>query len=372
MAKDPNPQLNETAEETWNRIESQLASSEGGEVEAEPTTPEESPPAEDALETTEPDEADSEEPEEQPEPEPPADITPEGQELLELKKLAKKHNLKVEDGKVTSHEIAGFREWKRKQKAGVEQWAAGIKQQVQQEIQQAYDQANEKLQFAERVHAAREAQDLDEFAKIAGFEDWNAAQKHKAAQIADPAHKELQELKRWQRDQQAQQAKQQQQAQAQAAEAERQKAIGEYIKGLQHQMSNSDDREIKVLSQDPTFVRAVYVIQNQHWDGSTTVAPEQAARMAAQGGPTLLDEVRAKYKVMHEAFGQKEAEAMVKEAKKAEPAEKPKAPKSAPLGAKRGVEPTAGRRPWKTAQEFDRYAAQMMRDAEQAERKNSS
>lgn len=241
----------------------------------EPETPAE---ADTTDEPTVPDNGKPEPAKEEPkkEPEKPA---PTGGEMDQLKALAGKLGLVLEDGRVTSRERAELR-IARKNAADE---LAKRQQAAIAEIQAAKQELAADAAKVEAFKTALEGSDHDEIAKVAGFESWDKMVEDRISRLADPNYQRLKKLEqeaaeRAKRDEQL--AKEAQQRQEQQAKAQ---ARANYLANLGKGMRESKDPLVAAFAADPMFVNAIFRIQEENYDGSGVPAPEQAVKMKLRG-----------------------------------------------------------------------------------------
>lgn len=249
-------------------------------------------------------------------------VSPDAKEA-EFKAWAEKQGLIFENGRVTTAERAKFREERRTHSEALKSAEAN----ALAKIDEARKTFESELTEARSIKEAKASGDANALAKAIGFEDWNKAQEHFLSHQADPNYKKLLELEEWkktteaQREQEAKQRAEQEQRQAQL------QAQQQYRQQLSGQMKGSKDPLIAAMAEDPLFVGAIFNIQSAHYDGSSTVTPEQAIKLAQQGGRSLFDEMRQLYERLGKAFGV----ASAPETPVAPPVAKKTAPKSPPV-----------------------------------------
>jgi hypothetical protein len=216
------------------------------------------------------------------------------------------YDFEPEAKRVTVAERVAFREAQKKAAARIEQQ----EQELLQNLNQAKGSFEPELAFAKQLKTAHDAGDYESVAKLLGANDWNGLQEAYIAKISDPNYKRLQllEQKEREREQQVEQQRIQQQRQAQAqAQAQ---ALQQHTANLSAQMQKSADPLVRELHDDPQFIRAVIEVQRQNWDGSATVSPEKAIKIAAQGFAAPLEKhMRGLYEKLQRAFGATPAQA---------------------------------------------------------------
>jgi len=219
-----------------------------------------------------------------------------------LEKLAKEQGLEIQDGKVTTKERAEFRLLKQEQR---NQLVKAEKEAIAR-VEAAQKELADRYKRVEAFEGAIKGRDHQGLAKALGYENWDKLQEDVIAWNADPNYQRIRELEAFkkQQEEQAEQAAQQRQQAAQ--EQARVQAETKYISDLSGVMKTSQDPLVQSMSDDPLFLRAVYRIQQENWDGRETVTPEQAVRMAASGSRvTLGEELKALHARLDKAFGKK-------------------------------------------------------------------
>jgi len=270
-----------------------------------------------------------------------AEGAPEPAEKPETKAKGPKDKKVVENEAVLPSERAKFKEWKRKQ---AERIAADERERVSK-LEEREKAADARLKKAEAVEKAYELGDYDALAKALGAEDWNKLQEDVVAKLADPNYKRLRELEKFKAEQTEREEKQKREYEQQQAQRQRQEAIGKYFVDLKKQMTSSKDPLMAAMAEEPNFAQAIYRIQQEQWDGTETVTPEQALKIPAKGATKSLDqELRDLYGKLHKVYGGsgssngKPAPAVQKAAPKA-------VGKSAPIAGSRSTEASGEKRP---------------------------
>jgi hypothetical protein len=294
-------------------------------------------------------------------------VNPKGDEHEQLRSLAKKLGLEVEEGKLLPSDVAKFRDWKRKQTQTLE---AETSKRLQ-EVVEREKTASERISKADAIAKAIESADMDGLAKLAGFEDWNKLQEHYIGQHSDPNYKKMRELERWKEEQEKQRVEQEKKQQEHQKAQQRQVETQKYLQGLSQQMSKSKDPLVAALHDEPLLMQAIYRIQGENYDGQSVPPPERAIRMAAKGaGKSLHDELHGMYLKLHRAFGKQQPAAPAPAA----PQKKP-APKSAPVPPSATTEASGpgnwGSRPRKDFLEYQRAKMQEAFEAEERERQSA-
>ncbi len=214
-----------------------------------------------------------------------------------LQELIGELGMAMEDGRVTTAERAAFRAERREARealAKLEQETIARLEARTKAAEEA-DQKNaprfDKLGAFEK---AVEEGDHEAMAKAAGFDSYDKLQEHIIALKADPAYRRLRALesqvetdRREKREREERDAKAAEEREAKAAqEAEQAKnneARSNYMRDLSKTMSQSTDPLVKAMHDDPSFVSAIFRVQQEHYDGEKTITPEQALRTAARG-----------------------------------------------------------------------------------------
>jgi hypothetical protein len=229
----------------------------------------------------------------------------ESAELAQLKELAERNGVAIEDSRVSTAERVRLREERRATIERVKQF----EQEALARIEARHAESSSTVQMVEAAKAALDAGDFQGFAKALGFESWDKLQEDQIERAADPSFHRILELEKerdsekrekLEREQMEQQrTEQQRQAQARAAEETR------YRAGLAQDMSKSRDPLIAALAHDPGVVGAIFNLQKQHYDprSGRTLTPEEAADFAAPGAPSLRKHMRQLLDRLNRAFG---------------------------------------------------------------------
>jgi hypothetical protein len=259
-----------------------------------------------------------------------------GKPSAEFLAEAERLGLAIDDkGRVANGERKKFREYKEAERAKLDQRA----REISEKLETARTDLRNDLVFANAVRAAREARDETALAKLLGFEDFDAYQQDLINHKADPNHRRLMELERQLQEKQRKEAEAEAARQRQEMTAQQRAAEDKYLANLSESMAKSEDRVVRALGGVPLFRDAIYEIQKEHWDpiAKRTVSPERALKLALKGAPPLLEEARAIYSRLHEAFGPEETEE-AEAPPAAKPAPKPVV-KGKPAGTKTGPSP---------------------------------
>lgn len=226
--------------------------------------------------------------------------------LARLRALATELEMDVDGATVTARERVEFREAKKK----LSERIMAQEREVLQRLEQAKAQFSDKLGKADRIEAAAAAGDFEGLAKLLGKKDWNALQEDVIAQISDPNYKRLKELEQYRQQQEEREAQAQQLQERQSFAQRQQQARAEHVTSLQGQMRASTDPLVAAMHDDPQFIAAVIEVQRQNWDGHSTVSPEKAIKMAAQGFQApIAQHMRGLYDRLQKVFGATPAQA---------------------------------------------------------------
>ncbi len=240
-----------------------------------------------------------------------AAATPAIDKLEQFRTLAKELDFEISDTAVTARERFELREQKRLLNQRIEQQES----EVLARLNDAKTQFSEELTFAQKIKQAKASGDYEGIAKLLGSKDWNGLQEDVIAQISDPNYKRLRELEEYRQKQEEQEALRSQEQERQTLAQQRVEARKQHEAHLTKQMAASSDPLVAAMHDDPQFIAAVIEVQRQNWDGRTTVTPEKAIKIAAQGfaGP-LEQHMRGLYTRLQKAFGTAQATAIVQAA----------------------------------------------------------
>lgn len=308
----------------WDPSQDEVSPAEPEQAKEEKPAKGKAAPKKTAAKPKEPDPK-PEEPTEQEEPKPAAakpdkkDATAEEKSETEklgglglLKKLAAEQGFVVQDGQVLTKERAEFRVLKQEQRNAL----ARAEKEATDRINEAQKNLEERFKRVEAFEGAIKGRDHQGLAKALGYESWDKLQEDVYAWNADPNYQAMKELKEWKAQQEADAEKAAQERQRAEQQTQRAQAEQKYLGDLSERMKTSQDPLVQAMAEDPLFVRAIFRVQNENWDGRETVTPEQAVRMAAQGASrTLGEEMKTLYERLEKVYGKKPE------------AEKPPAPK---------------------------------------------
>jgi hypothetical protein len=219
---------------------------------------------------------------------------PEGEagKLAELRELAAKHGYTLTDsGRVEVRERAQFREEQRSKRQAFEAERARFDQEVSTHRQQLQQQAQAVI----AAKRALDSGDFDAFAQAMGEKDWNAINSRVINQFADPNYRRMLELEQRDRLREAEVQRQREESARVQTEQQRAQERQAYMSNLSTEMGDSDDPLVAAFADDPAFVRAVFRLQEQHYDGVETISVADAVNFRPKGGRSLREEMRAVY-----------------------------------------------------------------------------
>lgn len=293
-----------------------------------------------------------------PVPEPEAPAAP-VDEIATLRQLAEKHGFEVDGRTLTIKDKAAFRKRTKEIREGLDAELQARREAFEAEI--APKRAD--IEKSEAIRKAHAVGDYEGIARALGHKDWNELQEDVIARLADPNYKRLQELERKQQERDAREAREAEDREHRATAAERQRAITAYKADLSERMAKSPDKLVRAMADDPGFITAIHRIQEEHWDGATTISAEKAARMAIKGTSLPLhDELQGLYKRLKSAF-EEETEAANDNA--TPPAETEKSPMKSPKPKTSPAPKPAAAPPgkWESDAEWREYAVRRMKEA---------
>ena len=214
-------------------------------------------------------------------------------ELEQLRALASKLGLALEDGKVTTTERVNLRKERTENLRAIAQ----AEKDAIAKVQAARAEWEPRIGKVEAFEAAVKAGDYDAIAKIAGFDDWNKLQDDQLQRLADPNYKRVRELEeRLKREDEAK-ARQQEENQRQHATQKELQAQASHKHQLQQIMSQSPEPLVKGMHDVPNFINAVFNVQRRVWQesgGRDVLTAEAAIRWKPpEGGISLLEELEA-------------------------------------------------------------------------------
>jgi hypothetical protein len=253
------------------------------------------------------------------------DAAPAG-EVEQLRALATKLGMSLEDGKVTTTERVKLREEKRANLQAISQ----ARQNAIAEVQKMREEIAPRITRAQAFEEAVASGDFNAIAQHAGFKDWNEMQEDQLKKAADPNYRKLLDLESQLKAEKAEKEKAREQAEQQERTHAQIRAQNQYKSQLSARMVSSQDPLVKAMADMPNFVNAVFNVQNATWDGSSdAMTPEHAIRHSVNGAPSLLNEMKTLYERLAPVFAPKAAPAPAAPAKK--PAAKPVAAATPPV-----------------------------------------
>ncbi len=224
-------------------------------------------------------------------------------ELATLKKLAEKHGFVLNDKGITKRDVAAFTDKKRR-----------LNQKFVKERTELIQDYNARVAQVDQVRAPFEAfnkalqeNDLDELAKIAGFEGWNELQADRLKTMNDPNYQRMRTLEKERNEEKAAREREKQEHERRVAQAEQQRALQEYHINLSRKAAASKDPLAKAMHDDPLFIKTIVSLQKDLIDPLTrkTVSIEQALDYELPNGKTLRTNLEERYKRLHGVFGTK-------------------------------------------------------------------
>jgi hypothetical protein len=278
-------EVEETSEETTDESTEETSEETADEAEGEDDDSEES------------DEDSEEESEEAPEK------VAADKELATLKKLAEKHGFVLNDKGITKRDVAAFTDKKRR-----------LNQKFVKERTELINDYNARVAQVDQVRAPFEAfnkalqeNDLDELAKIAGFEGWNELQADRLKTMNDPNYQRMRALEKERNEEKAAREREKQEHERRLQQQEQQRALQEYHINLSRKAAASEDPLAKAMHDDPLFIKTIVSLQKDLIDPLTrkTVSIEQALDYELPNGKTLRTNLEERYKRLHGVFGAK-------------------------------------------------------------------
>lgn len=226
--------------------------------------------------------------------------------LEQLKALAADLQMDIDGATVTARERVEFRQLKKQLNDQIRSQEAD----VIRRLEHAKTEFSGELNEARAIKQAKATGDYEKLAQLLGNKDWNALQEDVIAQISDPNYKRLKELEAYRAEQETELARRQQQAEQQTFIQRQNAARAEHVANLQAQMQSSADPLVAAMYDDPQFIAAVIEVQRQNWDGRSTVSPEKAIKMAAQGfAVPVAQHMKGLYDRLQKVFGATPAQA---------------------------------------------------------------
>ena len=214
-------------------------------------------------------------------------------ELEQLRALASKLGLLLEDGKVTTSEKVNLRKARTDNLRAI----AEAEREAIAKVQAARAEWEPRIGKVEAFEAAVKAGDYDAIAKIAGFDDWNKLQDDQLQRLADPNYKRVRELEeRLKREDEAKAKAAEENQRHQATQAEL-RAQAQHKSELLRKMSQSPDPLVRGMHDVPNFINAVHGVQRRVWHetgGRDVLSAEEALKWKPpEGGISLLEELEA-------------------------------------------------------------------------------
>jgi hypothetical protein len=227
-------------------------------------------------------------------------------EIEQLRALATKLGMSLEDGKVTTTERVKLREEKRANLQAISQ----ARQNAIAEVQKMREEIAPRITRAQAFEEAVASGDFNAIAQHAGFKDWNEMQEDQLKKAADPNYRKLLDLESQLKAEKAEKEKAREQAEQQERTHAQIRAQNQYKSQLSARMVSSQDPLVKAMADMPNFVNAVFNVQNATWDGSSdAMTPEHAIRHSVNGAPSLLNEMKTLYERLAPVFAPKAAAA---------------------------------------------------------------
>lgn len=333
--KPTHPQKGEAFADTWARLGGEaLDNTKPATAEAEGTAD-----AETEVETTAA----------EPDNKPPAKSKPtaadNNEKLTQLKALATELGLEVDAGRVAHSEYKGFRDWKAKQITHLREQEQELIAKInaaKTDAEREISGKQERLTKAESILAKFDAGDYEGFAQALGKKNWEELQDDVIAKNTDPNYRRVRELEAWKAEQEQKEQQALEEAKQRAQNEHQQRARANYRAGLITSMKGSKHPLVREMHDDPIFVSTIMGIQEDNWDGTGTVTPEQALRMVGPNGKNaVLEHLRDTYQRLHRAFGELEPKPTATPEKTDRPGVKPRPKSSVVSTAEKETSPPA-------------------------------
>ena len=296
-------------------------------------------------------------------PETPAEGTPETpaatpEDRAQLQALAQRLGLEIDDTKVTVRERAAIREQGRRLRSALEaQWT-----EKENEFKERETQFSDRAAKVQAIEDAYEKGDYEGLAKALGVKDWNELQNSVIQRLADPNYKRLLELEQKHKEREDREAKEKLDREEQSKRQLQEHAVTKYMQTLGQKAQTSKDPVIRAMAEDPSFLQAVYRVQQEHWDGESTVSIERALQLAPKGSRVALrEELEVLYKRLHKAFGAPEPAA-----------DNGKSPKPKTQVAKRAGAEASPPGPFESDSEWRKYAVRRMEEAAERDKQEKA
>lgn len=223
-------------------------------------------------------------------------------ELEQLKALATKLGLALEDGKVTTTERVKLREERRANLAAIAQ----AEKDAIAKVQAARSDWEPKIKRAEDFEAAAKAGDYEAMAKLAGFKDWNELQDDQIKKHADPNYVKLREIETKLQQAERERAEREEEDKRQQLTRAEVEAQANHKRQLQSVMAQSPDPLVKGMHDMPNFINAVFNVQRRVWQesgGRDVLTAEAAIKWKPpEGGVSLYEELEAMHGRLAPAF----------------------------------------------------------------------
>lgn len=231
----------------------------------------------------------------------PAQTAPTNEKRAQFDALAKELGFTVDGNGVTVNERVKWRDEKRRERQKLDADRAAI----EKYRADADRELTSKFGNGAAAIAAFDRGDFDGVAAALAGEKvtWKQLQGVAGQRLLSPEHKRIRELEERESERERQAQEHQRMAEEQHARAERAQAEQQYRANLATEMGASTNQSIKALSKQPMFVQAIMDIQGEAYRrGDSVPTPEQALSMHYGGAP-LIDNARALWQSLCEAFG---------------------------------------------------------------------
>ncbi|HLV68334.1 MAG TPA: hypothetical protein VKY73_21100 [Polyangiaceae bacterium] len=258
----------------------------------------------------------------------PAEAKTEGasreEKLTKLRELAQELGWAVEDNAVTPSERAKFRQWRESAFKRLQQErenalleVTNAKKGLEEERAQLEKLREEAEAGGKRFRDAADALDsgdFDAFAKVLGYDDWNALNSAAITKFADPNFRKLRDMElklrqeqerreREEKEMAERRAREEKEAKEREEQQRRAQMIAAYKRDLSVQMAESSNPIVRSMADDPMFVEAIFQVQSRYYTGSGTIPPEEALeKEPMDGGEPLLKRLRALYSRLDTGF----------------------------------------------------------------------
>ena len=230
----------------------------------------------------------------------PEDATP--AELEQLKQLAAKLGFSVDEQRLSTAERAEWRKYTTNKQRELER----LEQEANERVGNATKEFEERFQLADKVWDFKKTRDYQQLAKTLGFDDWDKLQEDVLAHHTDPNYRRIREMEERLAEKERAETERTQREEAAQLEARRIQGQNQYRADLSAKMAQSKDPLVREMAADPSFVMAVFRIQQEHYDPvrDATIEPEEAASKAIRGAAMpLRSEMKGLYERLHRVFG---------------------------------------------------------------------